>query len=100
MALLDQLSLVAARILEKAAGAVWWNFQENGNWSANVPQKSHCHLHIYGRSERSRRQQFGEALVLPLKDEAGQWGVAGYSQEFVETLRGFASTFANEMGIA
>lgn len=46
------------------------NYQENGNWAfrKQKPYKPFFHLHLYGRTEDSKTQEWGEALNFPDPD--------------------------------
>jgi diadenosine tetraphosphate (Ap4A) HIT family hydrolase len=49
------------------------NFQDNGNWSIDMPNSPrpygpHFHLHLYGRARGSKYQKHGEALYFPDRD--------------------------------
>lgn len=41
------------------------NFQDNGNWAYLRGEEPVTHLHIYGRTEYSDKQKWGEALYFP-----------------------------------
>ena len=66
---LDLLSVAASLALESVLDTTWTNYQENGNWSSEHPEKAHLHLHVYGRAPRSDAQTFGEALILPRRSD-------------------------------
>lgn len=69
VAAMHVLSYVCKVALERSCGATWWNLQENGNWGLSRPSGPHMHLHVYGRRRDSVRQPYGEALVLPKRDD-------------------------------
>lgn len=41
------------------------NYQDNGNWAFINGKKPATHLHLYGRTEYSDKQKWGEALYFP-----------------------------------
>ncbi len=41
------------------------NFQDNGNWAYLRGEVPVTHIHIYGRTEYSDKQKWGEALYFP-----------------------------------
>ena len=41
------------------------NYQDNGNWAYLRGEEPFMHIHIYGRTEYSDKQTWGEALVFP-----------------------------------
>ena len=41
------------------------NYQDNGNWAYLRGEEPVTHLHIYGRTEYSDKQKWGEALYFP-----------------------------------
>lgn len=45
------------------------NYQINGNWTYNHPDKPLLHAHIYGRAFSAKVQRFGQALNFPLKKD-------------------------------
>ncbi len=71
----DLLTLVAADALESVFGTGWFNFQENGNWGVDHPERQHMHIHVYGRTTDAVEQPFGEALRFPFRNELGDWHV-------------------------
>lgn len=76
LAAVDLLTVVAADALEAVFGTGWFNFQENGNWGVDHPERQHMHIHVYGRSSDAAEQPFGEALRFPLRHEIVNWQVA------------------------
>ena len=59
-----------AAMAEQGISIARINYQENGNWAflrhyntANTPP--YFHIHLYGRTEHSKTQPFGEALYFP-----------------------------------
>ena len=71
----DLLTVVAADALEAVFGTPWFNFQENGNWSLERPERQHMHVHVYGRTTGAVDQPYGEALRFPLQVEVPAWRV-------------------------
>ena len=41
------------------------NYQENGNWAFLKNVEPKMHIHVYGRTNNSNKQHWGEALFLP-----------------------------------
>lgn len=41
------------------------NYQDNGNWAYLRNEEPFMHVHLYGRTEYSNKQKWGEALVFP-----------------------------------
>lgn len=72
----ELLSIVAADALETVFGNAWFNFQENGNWGVDHPERQHMHVHVYGRTSDAVEQPFGEALRFPLREQIVDWRVA------------------------
>jgi diadenosine tetraphosphate (Ap4A) HIT family hydrolase len=71
----ELLTLVAADALEAVFGTPWFNFQENGNWGLERPERQHMHVHVYGRTTDAGEQPYGEALRFPLRAEVPGWRV-------------------------
>lgn len=82
----EVLSLLGAAALLRGHFADWINWQENGNWSANVPERAHMHFHVYGRARGSREQPFGEALQLPRQAEISTLDLAGFTVDEQQQL--------------
>lgn len=55
-------------MIERGVPVERLNFQDNGNWGIGSDKGPRFHLHLYGRSRKSRNQVHGEALVLPLRN--------------------------------
>ena len=72
----ELLTMVAADALEAVFGTPWFNFQENGNWSLDHPDRQHMHVHVYGRTTDAVDQPYGEALRFPLRAQVPAWRVA------------------------
>lgn len=72
----ELLTMVAADALEAVFGTPWFNYQENGNWSLDRPERQHMHIHVYGRTLDAVDQPYGEALRFPLRAEVPAWRVA------------------------
>ena len=81
-----EYSLLGSQLLKNILGTEWFNFQENGNWTVDNLEKSHLHLHIYGRSYLSKVQPFGESLRMPLRKELKSWDFGKYSPELLKEL--------------
>ncbi|MBD3247079.1 hypothetical protein GF378_00480 [Candidatus Pacearchaeota archaeon] len=62
------------------------NFQDNGNWAFLKKTKPYFHLHLYGRSEKSKYQKFGESLSFP-----------PYKSEFYKTTKPLNKTDIKEI---
>jgi diadenosine tetraphosphate (Ap4A) HIT family hydrolase len=77
----ELLTIVAADALEAAFGTPWFNFQENGNWSLDRPERQHMHVHVYGRTTDAVDQPYGEALRFPLRAEVPAWRVVAPTEE-------------------
>lgn len=45
------------------------NYQINGNWTFDSPERPSFHVHIYGRARSAVMQPFGQCLYLPTKSE-------------------------------
>ena len=71
----ELLTMVAADALEAVFGTPWFNFQENGNWSLDRPERQHMHVHVYGRTRNAADQPYGEALRFPLRADVPAWRV-------------------------
>jgi len=85
-----RLSVVGAKALIRTLSTDWINYQENGNWTVDTPEKRHLHLHIYGRRRDSVSQPFGEALRFPLKRDFPLLKIKTYSNRQVELLRKYS----------
>lgn len=83
----DLLTLVAADALEAVFGTAWFNFQENGNWSVDRPERQHMHVHVYGRTSDAVEQPYGEALRFPLRADVPSWRVDAPTDREREKLR-------------
>ena len=77
----ELLTMVAADALEAVFGTGWFNFQENGNWSLERPERQHMHVHVYGRTTNAVDQPYGEALRFPLRAEVPAWRVTSPSDD-------------------
>lgn len=88
-----RFSIISANLLNLLLRVDWYNFQENGNWTVDNPQKCHMHLHVYGRSADSLNQPFGEALRLPLKSEIENWNFGKYTEAMISKLQEDAKRF-------
>ena len=44
------------------------NYQINGNWTFQLPNRPSLHVHIYGRALSALKQPFGHCLNLPLRE--------------------------------
>jgi diadenosine tetraphosphate (Ap4A) HIT family hydrolase len=75
LASVELLTMVAADALEAVFGTPWFNFQENGNWSLDRPERQHMHVHVYGRTSDAVEQPYGEALRFPLRAQVPAWRV-------------------------
>lgn len=66
-----RLEAVCEKIMMEYLGADHVNIQRNGNWyfleHPDAPKGNgpHLHVHIYGRSKKSKHQPWGEALNFP-----------------------------------
>jgi diadenosine tetraphosphate (Ap4A) HIT family hydrolase len=83
----ELLTMVAADALESAFGTGWFNYQENGNWSVDRPERQHMHVHVYGRSRDAVDQPYGEALRFPLRADVPGWRVTAPTDEERQRLR-------------
>ena len=72
----ELLTMVAADALEAVFGSEWFNYQENGNWGLDRPDRQHMHVHVYGRTSGAVDQPYGEALRFPLRAQVPAWRVA------------------------
>jgi len=88
-----RFSIISAKLLSLLLSVDWYNFQENGNWTADNPQKCHMHLHVYGRSADSKNQTFGEALRLPLRSEIESGNFGKYTEGMRNKLQEDAKSF-------
>lgn len=68
---LIDLEAACEKAMLQALAADHVNIQRNGNWfflekpNAKKGTAPHLHVHIYGRSKKSKRQPWGEALKFP-----------------------------------
>jgi len=68
---LIELEAACEKVMLQVLPADHVNIQRNGNWffleKPNVKKGTgpHLHVHIYGRSKKSKRQPWGEALKFP-----------------------------------
>lgn len=63
------------------------NYQENGNWAYQTGQKPVFHIHLYGRTEDSVTQTWGEALVFPNKSTGFYDDFERFNQEDIEEIK-------------
>ena len=49
------------------------NYQINGNWTYDSPNRANLHMHLYGRSSMAKKQVFGQSLLFPDKREHPQF---------------------------
>lgn len=82
----ELLTMVAADALEAVFGTPWFNYQENGNWSVDHPDRQHMHVHVYGRTADAVDQPYAEALRFPLQVDVPGWRVAAPSDDEREAL--------------
>lgn len=67
--------MVGADALGAVFGSEWCNYQENGNWGVDRPERQHMHVHVYGRTVGAVAQPYGEALRFPFRAEIPAWRV-------------------------
>src|SRR5688572_16290105 len=77
----ELLTMVAADALEAVFGTPWFNYQENGNWGLDRPERQHMHVHVYGRTTDAVDQPFGEALRFPWKADVPAWRIVAPTDE-------------------
>ena len=95
----ELLTMVAADALEAVFGTGWFNYQENGNWSLERPERQHMHVHVYGRTADAVDQPWGEALRFPLRVEVPGWRVVAPSDDQrLELKREAARALARRQG--
>lgn len=63
------------------------NFQDNGNWAFVDGKRPVFHVHIYGRSEEEKTQEYGQALSFPWRD-TGYYD--GFDAMSADDVRGIA----------
>ena len=95
----ELLTMVAADALEAVFGTPWFNYQENGNWGLDRPERQHMHVHVYGRMTDAIDQPYGEALRFPRKVEVPAWRVVAPTDDArAELKRAAASALAARRG--
>ena len=94
---MDALSVLASRALESVFDSDWTNYQENGNWSVDEPERAHVHLHVYGRRRSSLMQPIGEALSFPKRADLSDWRVRSPSMLEIERLRSAIESSLSDM---
>ena len=83
----ELLTMVAADALEAVFGTPWFNFQENGNWGLDHPERQHMHIHVYGRASDAVDQPYGEALRFPLREQVPAWRIVAPTDDERTALR-------------
>ena len=63
------------------------NYQENGNWAYQKGEKPVFHIHLYGRTQESVTQTWGEALVFPNKSTGFYDDFERLNKEDIEEIR-------------
>ena len=88
----ELLTMVAADALEAVFGTAWFNFQENGNWGVDRPERQHMHVHVYGRRSDAVDQPYGEALRFPLREDVPAWRVVAPNDDERRDLKRAAAS--------
>lgn len=63
------------------------NYQENGNWAYQKGMKPEFHIHLYGRTEDSKTQIWGEALNFPNKSTGFYDKFERFNNEDIEEIK-------------
>lgn len=88
-----RLEAACEKIMMEYLGADHVNIQRNGNWffleHPGVPKGGgpHLHVHIYGRSRKSKQQPWGEALQFPNPNTGWLKKIHPYSKKQIERIK-------------
>ena len=63
------------------------NFQDNGNWAYLKGLKPTFHIHLYGRTENSTVQTWGEALKFPNPDTDFYDNMIPFDDDDIEEIK-------------
>lgn len=63
------------------------NYQENGNWAYLRDTQPVFHIHLYGRTENSKSQIWGESLYFPNPNDSFYNGFEPLNDEDIEEIK-------------
>lgn len=73
------------------------NFQINGNWSFDLPNRDVFHMHIYGRARSSKKQKFGQALYFPACNSGFYDDLENLTNEDIMAIRNELKKYSNNL---
>ncbi len=72
------------------------NFQDNGNWAYLKGLEPTFHIHLYGRTENSTVQAWGEALNFPNPDTDFYDNMVPFNDEDIKEIKKAIAFFENQ----